>query len=87
MKIASNWLVDPWRDCRRRFDPHFYERQTDRSLPRDQVEKALLEGGKIPQTQKDPEKGQDYEVRWESWRIKTTLRPCLVILWTAFLQS
>ena len=77
--------VDPWRDCRRRFDQHFTDRMTDRSLPKYQVERALLEGTKRPLSAHEFRTGQDYEILWKDWVLKTTLGRCVVILWTAYL--
>jgi hypothetical protein len=76
--------MDPWLDCRRRFEQHFLERMVERSLPGDQVEKALYEGKKIPCGEKS-EIGQDYEIHWKSWILKVTLRNCIIIMHTAYL--
>ncbi len=79
-------MGDPWRDCQRRFEPHFYESQSDHSIPSDQVENALLMGSKIPESEKRFDKGQDYEVRWKKLGMKVTLMPCVIVLWTVFLE-
>jgi len=77
--------MNPWEDCRRRYDPHFFERMLERSLPQDQVGMALSEGKKIPCGQKSS-KGQEYEVRWGRWILKVTLMQCLIIMHTAYLD-
>ena len=76
--------VDPWRDCERRYEPHFYDSMIDRSLPMDQVVMVLSEGTKIPLTEKGSDGAQDHEVRWNRWILIVTLRPCRIVLHTAY---
>jgi hypothetical protein len=77
--------MDPWQDCRRRYEPHFFERMIERSLPLDQVNIALSEGKKIPDEQKNHE-GQNYEIRWRRWTLKVTLMQCVIVMHTAYLN-
>lgn len=77
--------MDPWRDCGRRYDPHFFDRMKDRSLPREQVVTALQEGRKLVKGRRTVG-GQDYEVRWKRWTLEVTRRDCNIILWTAYHQ-
>jgi hypothetical protein len=78
-------FMNPWSQCSRRFDQHFWDRMEDRSLPMDQVKTALRDGKKVVKGPKPP-KGQDYEVRWKSWTLEVTRRNCNIVLWTAYLR-
>jgi hypothetical protein len=75
--------MDPWRDCKRLFEPHFFDRMYDRSLPLNQVEEALMDGKKETI---GPVKGnsQEYRVTWGKWTLIAKRVPCTIILRTAF---
>jgi hypothetical protein len=77
--------MNPWLNCRRRYEPHFFERMIERSLPQEQVNIALSEGEKIPDGQKNIQ-GQNYEIRWRRWILKVTLMQCVIVLHTAYLD-
>lgn len=77
--------MNPWEDCRRRYEPHFLDRMLERSLPQNQVDTALSEGTKNARGPKDSA-GQEFEICWKRWTLKVTLRQCLIILHTAFLN-
>lgn len=70
--------MDPWRDCERLYDPHFADRMSERHLPDEQIEIALINGSKIQES-----KGE-YRINWNRWTIKVTIGTCFVYLWTAF---
>ena len=82
---CKNIIMDPWRDCNRRYEPHFFDRMFNRYLPQNQVEIALNEGKKIPCSGRKFDGEQDYEVRWRRWILKVTRRPCTIIMQTAYI--
>ena len=69
--------MDPWKDCRRIYDPHFMDRMQEKHLPRDQVNDALIDGIKIQ------ERKGEYEVNWKKWTLKVSMGRCFLFLRTA----
>ena len=76
--------MDPWRDCRRLFEPHFFDRMYDRFLPVDQVESALIEGVKEADGAQKVDGSQDFKIQWRDWTLVATRVPCTIVLKTAF---
>ncbi|MGC9117350.1 MAG: DUF4258 domain-containing protein [Conexivisphaera sp.] len=70
--------MDPWRYCARRYTRHFLDRASGRMLPADQVDRALVEGDKVPVGE------GKYEVRWRSWRLVVRVGRCNLVLITAY---
>ena len=72
------YIVDPFKNCKRFFSPHFWDRAKQRSISEDYVFDVIENGTKSHVGD------SNYEIKYGQWTIIAKLYKCRLMMKTVF---